>query len=48
MADKYLQDHKQKDLKIPILLMSDKINTAWQQLPMNPQTSNINTYEKLF
>jgi transposase len=48
IADKYLQDHKQKELKISTPLKSDKINTAWQQLPMNPQTSNINTYEKLF
>jgi hypothetical protein len=48
IANKYFQDIKHDNFKIPIPIKPDKINAQWQQMPITPQTSNINTYEKLF
>ena len=48
IANKYFQDKKHENLKIPIPIKPDKINTQWQQLQTTPQTSSIDTYEKLF
>jgi transposase len=48
IANKYFQDKKTGNLKIPIPIKPDKINSQWQQLQITPQTSSINTYEKLF
>ena len=48
VANKYFKDKKNENLKIPIPIKQDKINTQWQQLQTTPQTSSIDTYEKLF
>ncbi|MBM2817393.1 MAG: Transposase [Ignavibacteria bacterium] len=49
IVNKYLQQQqKQETPKIPIQLSVNKIKTDWPQMPITPQTSNINTYEKLF
>jgi hypothetical protein len=48
IANKYFQDIKHENFKIPMPIKPEKINAQWQQMPITPQTSNINTYEKLF
>lgn len=48
IVNKCCKDNKHENLQISIQFMADKINTQWQQLPIKPETSNINTYEKLF
>ncbi len=49
IATNYLRQNQQKDnLKIYTEIAGEKKKTIIQQISITPQTSNINTYEKLF
>jgi transposase len=48
IAHKYMQEKKHENLAMPMVPKPDKINAHWQELSINPQTSDINTYENLF
>jgi len=49
IANKIIQNkNKQENLKIQVQLPTEKNNTVLQQLSIEPNTSDINTYEKIF